>query len=118
MDDVARRIGEIRAREEAATPAMWFAPDQQSPFISTASNDWIAILWDSKYEENFPNAAANAAFIAHIRQDARWLLGVAEAAHAFCTAPTAQRSDAERALYIALRMTPPAPRAGEEGAQQ
>lgn len=72
-EDRAARIAAIRERAAQATPGVWHAPDVITPYVSTAASEWLAQLWN-KFEENFPNAEANAAFIAHSREDIPWLL--------------------------------------------
>lgn len=101
-DEIAARLASIREREQAATPGPWEAHDYNggSQHITPGyhPNEWLAQFWDAKYEEDFLNSAANAAFVAAARTDVGYLLGVAEAAAAFLSA---YFDDADRPTSVA-----------------
>lgn len=75
-DDVRARLAEIRAREEAATPAPWRVENNQQDLNRWVSSD------DQTLDINFGylgNRTQNdAAFVAHAREDVPWLLAEIE----------------------------------------
>lgn len=65
------RLAEIEAREAAATPGPWHRLD----FAHDANDVWIGPSFRNVIAQVVPDdASADAAFIAHAREDVPWLL--------------------------------------------
>jgi len=80
--DAARRAA-INARCKNATPGQWVFQDYRgSGGFIRAGQEALAQMWNCRDEEDYTNATANGAFIAHARADVPDLLAALTAAEA------------------------------------